>query len=296
MPLQPLLRVVTQPDNYSSFSQDKERNGKTDSFEDMSKILTFIRAQMGRSLLGQSPLVRSVLEECEDALKQLPNGPSWSLIEELCKPPEESNVNEAEYAQPLCTALQIGLVSLLRSWDVRPGAVVGHSSGEIAAAFAAGIISLRVAIITAYYRGLLFAGSSGWPLIASRGSMCAVGASEDECMSLEESSKGLVQLAAINSPRSCTLSGNRQAIQDVVNVCAKKGQFCRLMKVDRGDQILDHKWPPIADHDLSVPFASHVGSGTTLRTLSYRGWNWAFQEYTSLHDVLFSDRGCFRST
>ena len=50
------------------------------------------------------------------------------------KPKPESNVNDPTYGQPLCTVVQIGLVDLLRSWNVVPSAVIGHSSGEIAAA------------------------------------------------------------------------------------------------------------------------------------------------------------------
>ncbi|KAL9052823.1 MAG: hypothetical protein Q9206_004159, partial [Seirophora lacunosa] len=176
-------------------------------------------AQMGLAFLHQSPLFKSVLQECDFALKALPNGPVWSIIEELAKFKGKSKVTEAEYAQPLCTALQIAIVCLLRCWGIRPDAVVGHSSGEIAAAFAAGMVSLRVAIITAYYRGLLFANNSGSPTqMASRGSMCAVGMSEDDCMGLIDNSKGQVQLAAINSPRSCTLSGERAAIHGIVEM------------------------------------------------------------------------------
>ncbi|KAL9011278.1 MAG: hypothetical protein Q9173_003869, partial [Seirophora scorigena] len=191
-------------------------------------------AQMGLAFLDQSPLFRSVLQECDDALKGLPNGPVWSIIEELAKFKGASKVTEAEYAQPLCTALQIAIVCLLRCWGIRPDAVVGHSSGEIAAAFAAGMVSLRVAIITAYHRGLLFANNSAFPTkMSSRGSMCAVGMSADDCMGLINNSKGQVQLAAINSPRSCTLSGEGAAIDGIVETCTKRGQFCRLLKVDQ---------------------------------------------------------------
>ncbi|KAI4148084.1 MAG: hypothetical protein LQ341_001672 [Variospora aurantia] len=160
-------------------------------------------ARMGLALVDGSPLFRSVLHECDDNLKGLPNGPKWSIVEELSKLKGESNVTEAEYAQPLCTAIQIAIICLLRSWGIRPGAVVGHSSGEIAAAFAAGMVSLRAAIITAYYRGLLFANDSASPSnMLSHGSMCAIGMSEDDCRDLMHKSKGQVQVAAVNSPQS----------------------------------------------------------------------------------------------
>ncbi|KAL9601094.1 MAG: hypothetical protein Q9179_002982 [Wetmoreana sp. 5 TL-2023] len=125
-------------------------------------------AQMGCGLMNLSPLLRSILQTCEDILRELPDGPSWSIIDELSKEFDRSDINDARFSQPLCTALQVGIVSLLRSWGIRPNAVVGHSSGEIAAAFAAGMISLRSAIITAYYRGLVLASSD---LTNSRGAI-----------------------------------------------------------------------------------------------------------------------------
>lgn len=227
--------------------------------------LIWVRAQMGLAFLDQSPLFKSVLQECDVALKALPNGPVWSIIEELAKFKGKSKVTEAEYAQPLCTALQIAIVCLLRCWGIRPDAVVGHSSGEIAAAFAAGMVSLRVAIITAYYRGLLFANNSGSPTkMASRGSMCAVGMSEDDCMGLIDNSKGQVQLAAINSPRSCTLSGERAAIHGIVEMCNKQGQFCRVLKVDRGDHTCRYVRTRTTDKIRSIPFKAHVAFGSSL--------------------------------
>lgn len=64
-----------------------------------------------------------------------------------------SRVDEAEFSQPLCTALQVALVDLVAAWKVTAGAVVGHSSGEIAAAYAAKAVSAEDAWRLAYYRG-----------------------------------------------------------------------------------------------------------------------------------------------
>lgn len=196
---------------------------------------------MGCALIDQSPLFRSILEDCDDVLQSLPYAPSWSIVEELSKEKERSNVNEAKYSQPLCTALQIGIVCLLRSWGIRPDAVVGHSSGEICATFAAGLITMRNAIIAAYYRGYVLAKSSIFSSAAeAQGSMCAVGAGEDQCLGLLHGLDGRIQLAAVNSPCSCTISGDRTVIQSVVNLYAEKGQFCRELKVDKGNYIIDH--------------------------------------------------------
>lgn len=75
------------------------------------------------------------------------------VADEISKVAEQSRVNEAEFSQPLCTALQVGLVDLLASWKVSPRAVTGHSSGEIAAAYAAGAISSESAWKISYWRG-----------------------------------------------------------------------------------------------------------------------------------------------
>ncbi|OCK73704.1 thiolase-like protein [Lepidopterella palustris CBS 459.81] len=64
---------------------------------------------------------------------------------------KSSSLNKAEFSQPLYTAFQIGIVNLLRSWNVSPHCVVGHSSGEIAAAYTANAITAKEGILIAYY-------------------------------------------------------------------------------------------------------------------------------------------------
>lgn len=87
--------------------------------------------QMGEMLIEQSSLFRNTIEQCDDALAELPIPPVWSIVDELCKPAECSTVYQAAYAHPLCTALQLGLVVLWKSRGVSPCAVIGHSSGTL---------------------------------------------------------------------------------------------------------------------------------------------------------------------
>ena len=82
------------------------------------------------------PIFHQSLEECDAYLTTL--GSSWSVLEELKKDKETSRVTKPALSQPLCTAIQIALIDLLRTWGVVPRAVVGHSSGEVAAAYCAG--------------------------------------------------------------------------------------------------------------------------------------------------------------
>lgn len=211
---------------------------------------------MGCALIDQSALFRSILGECDNILHSLPDGPPWSIIQELSKPTCESSINEARFSQPLCTALQIGIVCLLGSWGIRPNAVVGHSSGEICAAFLAGSITMRHAIITAYYRGHVLAKSSTFSSpTEAQGSMCAIGLDEERCLDLLSGFNGQIQLAAINSPSSCTVSGNRTTIQNIVGLCTRKGHFCRQLKVDNGEHVICN-WPTRSPWEL-IPFEAY---------------------------------------
>ena len=193
---------------------------------------------MGKDLTDRFPLFRAKLLECEILLSTLPDGPSWSIIEELSKTKDSSRIYEAEYAQPLCTALQLALVILLRNWGLEPVAVVGHSSGEIAAAFAAGLITLRDAIVIAYYRGLYVANcSSNKSTGHLKGFMCAVSLSEEDARALLNAFDNRIQLAAVNSPINCTLSGDEDAMKRVTTICSEKGVFYRKLRVDTGGLI-----------------------------------------------------------
>lgn len=108
---------------------------------------------MGKSLFLHSASFRSTITQLESNLKDIPDPPSWSLTEEILRPDDPARTSSAEISPPLCTALQVAVVDLLKKCGITFSAVVGHSSGEIAAAYAAGVLSARDAILIAYYRG-----------------------------------------------------------------------------------------------------------------------------------------------
>ncbi|KAF3346090.1 hypothetical protein VdG2_05349 [Verticillium dahliae VDG2] len=108
---------------------------------------------MGRHLVQHCKTFSQSIQKCEVDLKSLPEGPTWSLIEELVAEEKVSRLSQAVISQPLCTALQIALVDLLKTVGMEFAAVVGHSSGETGAAYAAGLLSRRHAMGIAYYRG-----------------------------------------------------------------------------------------------------------------------------------------------
>ncbi|KAI5274255.1 polyketide synthase [Aureobasidium subglaciale] len=187
-------------------------------------------AAMGTELARDYPIFATALDAADNTLKAV--GADFSLKEEMMKPADSSLINAAHISQPACTALQIALTMLLSSWGVHPSAVVGHSSGEIGCAFAAGIIGLEDAMKIAYYRGQCMLSlkkkSAGRP----QGTMMAVGASVENVRPyLENVTKGYVTVACINSPSSVTLSGDIEAVEELQPILTEKSIFNRQLKV-----------------------------------------------------------------
>ncbi|PNY23690.1 LOW QUALITY PROTEIN: Hybrid Polyketide synthase-nonribosomal peptide synthetase [Tolypocladium capitatum] len=188
---------------------------------------------MGSSLLRHSPRFRNTIAALDDALQTLPDGPTWRLSEELAAPPSNSRVGRAAISQPACTALQVALVDLLAAAGVSFHTVVGHSSGEIAAAYAAGFISGADAVRIAYYRGLhagLAAGQDG-----QKGAMMAVGWGLDQATAFcaaEPRLRGRIAVAASNSQESVTLSGDEDAVHEAKKLLDEDRIFNRVLQVD----------------------------------------------------------------
>ncbi|RYP81860.1 hypothetical protein DL769_001820 [Monosporascus sp. CRB-8-3] len=190
---------------------------------------------MGAELIRASDFVRQRLRDLEQSLATLPSAdrPSWSLQDEIRAGANTSRIAEAALSQPLCTAIQIVLVDLLQAAGITFSAVVGHSSGEIAAAYAAGFLSARDAIRVAYYRGL-HARLAGSGSTGQKGAMLAVGTSLDDAQELTSlrAFRGRVAVAAHNSSASVTLSGDADAVVHAMKVFGEEKKFTRLLKVD----------------------------------------------------------------
>jgi acyl transferase domain-containing protein len=141
------------------------------------------------------------------------------------KPDEESRVHDTEIAQPLCTAVQIAIVDVLQEWGVSPAAVIGHSSGEIAAAYAAGAFSADVAITVSYFRGQVLKASGG-----KLGGMAAVGLAAEKAKTYLLDG---VTVACDNSPQSVTLSGDQKPLAEVLQKIQadEPDIFCKPLNV-----------------------------------------------------------------
>jgi acyl transferase domain-containing protein/NADPH:quinone reductase-like Zn-dependent oxidoreductase/aryl carrier-like protein len=183
---------------------------------------------MGRQLINSCPLFHQSIKHCDRVLSQLRDAPSWSVMDELLKSKDASLLGNTEYSQPLCTALQLALIDLLTSWGIKPTAVVGHSSGEMGAAYAAGILSFENALIAAYYRGLYMSAPTDNSV---RGAMMAVGMSETGARAELEQHSGKIAIAAINSPTTMTLSGDEDAILLLKDSLTERKVFARQLQV-----------------------------------------------------------------
>ncbi|RYC63993.1 hypothetical protein CHU98_g2250 [Xylaria longipes] len=190
-------------------------------------------AAMGRELMAYSVFKRS-LYEADEYLSKL-NCP-WSLAFELLKNKEQSRVNSAEFSQPLCTALQVALVDLLFSWGIFPHAITGHSSGEIAAAYAAGFISRESAWKIAYYRGKLCA-KLALTSSKTKTGMAAVALNTEQTESRihqvnEALEEGTLEIACLNSPDSHTVSGDLAKVHAFVNTLKSENIFARQLNIE----------------------------------------------------------------
>jgi acyl transferase domain-containing protein len=146
-----------------------------------------------------------------------------------------STIEKADVSQPLCTAVQVAVVNLLRSWGVSPAAVVGHSSGEIAAAYAVGAFSMETAIRIAFYRGFVT------NTITRKGAMAAIGLGRNAVDSYLAAG---VVLACENSGSSITVSGDADKVQDTIEkvLIRSPNVLARKLKVE------------IAYHSREIPF------------------------------------------
>jgi acyl transferase domain-containing protein/acyl carrier protein len=219
---------------------------------------------MGRELIAEEPVFREALERCD---REIMSEAGWSLLEELSAPAERCRLERVEVVQPALFAMGVGLSELWRSWGIEPSAVVGHSQGEIAAAYVAGALSLKAAVSVVCRRSQLLR------KLAGLGEMANVGLSVEEAeSSIGEMAEG-VSVAASNSARSTVLAGEPAALGRVLATLEARGVFCKRVKVDYAshspqvDRIRDELRVALGDvpaSAASVPMHSTV-TGAVVR-------------------------------
>lgn len=167
---------------------------------------------------------RTAIEYLDFVLSTLPIRPSWTLVGVLSGDCNKEFIQTAEVSQTACTAVQIGLVDLLASWSVHPSGVVGHSSGEMAAAYAGGHITAAEAIVAAYFRGQAVSKNT------AKGAMIAVGLGLEQAYEYLKGHEEAIRVAAINSPGSVTLSGDAEVVQRLSETLTQAGVFNRMLR------------------------------------------------------------------
>ncbi|KAL2167896.1 hypothetical protein VTG60DRAFT_683 [Thermothelomyces hinnuleus] len=200
--------------------------------QQMAKNLAaYLRAQwyaMGRELITAYPVFGAAVHRAGQILKDF--GASWSLYHELMRDEASSLVNEINMAMPMCVALQLCLVDLLKSWGITPTAVTSHSSGEFAAAYSVGALSFKEALGLIYFRGELALQLQKQS--TTRGGMLAAGIGPEEARAyIENAANAAVVIACINSPESVTLAGDVTALDEIASRLKEKGLFARRLKV-----------------------------------------------------------------
>ncbi|MFH5211467.1 SDR family NAD(P)-dependent oxidoreductase [Antrihabitans sp. NCIMB 15449] len=228
------------------------------------------------------------VEKCSVELRKYTG---WSLMDELLATEDQSRMSETDVAQPANFALQVGLAELWRSWGIEPDAVLGHSTGEVAAQYLAGVLTLPEAVKVTYYRSSLQQRTSG------SGRMLAVGMTPETLNQAVEDAGPLVSVAAVNSPSAVTLSGDATVLESMASQLESFGVFHRFLQVKVPyhshymDPIRDDLEAGLADlspKSASIPLYSTVtGSRIDGKGANARYW-WQNVRATVLFSAAFS--------
>ncbi|MEU8828047.1 type I polyketide synthase [Streptomyces sp. NPDC048636] len=169
---------------------------------------------MAHALWESSPVFAEQLEACADALEPFLD---WSLREVLRGAPDAPSLSRIDVVQPALFAVMVSLAALWRSYGIEPAAVVGHSQGEIAAAYVAGGLSLEDAARVVARR------SQAWYELSGKGGMLSVLASAEAVAGRLEPWSERLGIAAVNSPATVTVSGDPEALDAFMAELAADG-------------------------------------------------------------------------
>lgn len=178
---------------------------------------------MGRELLCADPVFAEAVAQVDAAFQPLAG---FSLMQTLTDEEDAARLSLTEIAQPLLFAIQVGLVTAMRARGLRPAVVLGHSVGELAAAWAAGVFTLEGATRLIYHRSRVLARTRG------AGHMAAVGLPAAELSPLLERFQGAVEIAAYNSPQSVTVSGPLAALEALGEELERRNRLYHILDLE----------------------------------------------------------------
>ncbi|MEU3661908.1 type I polyketide synthase, partial [Streptomyces sp. NPDC032940] len=218
-------------------------------------------AGMAAELLDASPVFAARMAECAVALAPFVN---WSLIDILRDADTDAWLDQVDVVQPVLWAVIVSLAEVWRSHGVEPAAVVGHSQGEIAAACVAGALSLQDAAKVVALRSKAIRALSG------RGGMVSVSLGVDAVGERLAAWGGRLSVAAVNGPSVVVVSGDADALDELLAACETEGVRARRIAVDYAshsahveaiEDVVLRDLAGITPRDAAVPFYSTVTGG-----------------------------------
>ncbi len=251
-------------------------------------------AGMGVQLLAESATFERAFAECEEALAP---HLEWSLREALAGGPEAPSLDRVDVVQPALFAIMVSLARLWEACGVRPGCVVGHSQGEIAAAHVAGALSLADASRVVALRARAMAKLSG------KGAMASLALPLTEAEELLAPYGDRLSLAALNGPASQAISGEPRAIEELLAECERRGVHARRIAVDYAahsaqiealEEELLTAFAPIAPRSSPVPlYSTLTGEAIDTATMDASYWYRNLRQRVLLEPVVgrLLDRG-----
>jgi acyl transferase domain-containing protein/acyl carrier protein len=217
---------------------------------------------MARDLLDASPVFAEQVRACADALGE---HLGWSVVDVLRGEPDAPDLGRVDVVQPALFTMMVSLAELWKSAGVRPDAVVGHSQGEVAAAYVAGGLTLPDAARIIALR------SQAWRLLEGRGGMLSVSLPAEEAESRLARWGERLAIAAVNGPASVTVSGDPEALDELSALLEAEGVWRRRIRgVNTAghsaqvevlrDQVLA-ELSPVSPTTSAIPFYSTVTGG-----------------------------------
>ncbi len=216
--------------------------------------------EMGRELAASSPVFAAELNRCAEAFAEFAD---WSLLDVVRGEPGSPDPERVDVVQPVLFAIMVSLAELWRSVGVVPDAVIGHSQGEIAAAYVAGALTLQDAARIVLLR------SKALTEVAGTGTMVSIIAPADDVRARLEGWKTLA-VAAVNNPSTTVVSGAYDEVEEFLAGCEADGIKFRRIAVDYAshspgmevlrDRLLE-TLADVAPRTSRIPFYSTVTGG-----------------------------------
>jgi myxalamid-type polyketide synthase MxaB len=178
---------------------------------------------MGRGLYETQPVFRRALDDCDQILRPLLQRPLTSVLYDVAVEP--STIDQTAYTQPALFSIEYATARLWESWGLRPDVVMGHSVGEFPAAVIAGVMSLEDGLKLIAERGRRI------QALPSRGTMAAIITTEDRVLEAIEPYGDRLSVAAVNAPEQIVISGDEDAVHEVMTRFQSDGVMCQQLTV-----------------------------------------------------------------